>query len=191
MNIMNGTDTGQSKHIYIFLKINHLKITEYEGAVSCAWAVMKQTAVEQAERSNGPSGTRSHPLWPRLWRGACGVVAVPQDTATSSSDSPRLFERSASGAKSSSAAHPASATTQVAPQHAAGSRTVGTCSWPTVLWPALRQEQEGRSAAGPRPGRQAEHRHAVCQRALRHPSKCNRLAAVTRIYLKSELLEPD
>ena len=80
----------------------------------------KQTAAEQAKRSDGPSGTRSHPLWLRLWRGACGVVAVPQDTATSSSDSPRLFERSASGAKSSSAAHPASATTQVAPQHGCG-----------------------------------------------------------------------
>ncbi len=56
----------------------------------------------------------SKPLWLRLRRGACGVARAPQDARASCSDSPRLFERSAQRAVSS-AAHPASAVTQVCP----------------------------------------------------------------------------
>jgi len=40
-----------------------------------------------------------NPFWMRLGRAGRGVAGVPQDTPASSSDSPWLFERSATGAQ--------------------------------------------------------------------------------------------
>ena len=54
------------------------------------------------------------PIWLRLWRGACGVACVPQDTHASTSGSPWLSECSAQRVASSTA-HPANSPTQVAP----------------------------------------------------------------------------
>ena len=53
------------------------------------------STVLEAERSDGPNGLFT-PLRLRLRRRACGVTRAQQDARASWSDSPRLFERSAS-----------------------------------------------------------------------------------------------
>ena len=80
-------------------------------------------AFARAERSDGPCGF-STPLRLRLRRGACGVARAPQDARASSTDSPRLSERSAQRAVSS-AAHPARAVTQVCPVATRRGRRLG------------------------------------------------------------------
>ena len=59
------------------------------------------------------------PFWMRLGRGAGGVARAPKDARASCSSWPQLSERSCSS-EVGSAAHPASAPTQVAPQRSEG-----------------------------------------------------------------------
>ena len=101
---------------------------------------------------------------------ACGVVLAGWWLCRRTQPLRNLTRRGCSSVAPAARSRVLRRTPQV-PRHrlprsmAAGSRTVGSCSWPTVLWPALRHEQEGRSAAGPRPGQQAKHRHEICKKA--------------------------
>jgi len=94
-------------------------------------ALDDKRAQKKAERSDGPGKL---PVCQRLRRGGCGVAVLPKDRTASSSDSLRLSERRAKR-KASSAANPATATTQVAPQRSEGVADIRVAfALPTFLW---------------------------------------------------------
>ena len=108
-------------------------------------------AFARAERSDGPCGF-STPLRLRLRRGACGVARAAQHARASWSDSPRLFERSASARSEFCGAPRKRCDAGLPRSEAQGSQTWGRF----LLPPFLVRTRKGGALPGAHPGQQVQ-----------------------------------
>jgi len=109
----------------------------------------------RAERSNGPSGARSHPLLTEPRSAGPGVSACRR-TRASSSGLPQLFERSSKNA-ASSAAHPRPEHRRL-PHSPPGEWGHGQRGRLSFGYFSLAKQRTSTSAAGPRPGLRPLHK---------------------------------